>query len=213
MKYLIFILAALAVSVSAAQAGGVAKPLTGTAAKASGLQTAAKAAAKQFKKYTMDNDYFSCAIPAAWTLEREKDKDEEYKIYEIQLLAPETGKAPTSIFVSYYAKENEDFAGYQDFIDRNSKNVAGETKSERETFEPVKKTVLGGRQGFELARVRLVYLHPESKSDESVKLKEKLYVLPAKEGFYVLNFSAPEVSFLKHLKVFEQVASSFKAKP
>ena len=212
MKKLIFFLAALAVSVSASQAGDAAKPVPGAAPKASS-HPAAKPAVKQFKKYTMDNDHFSCSVPADWSLEREKEKDEEYKIYEIQLLAPVSGKAPTSIFVSYYARDNEDFAGYEDFIERNSKNVAGETKTERETFEPVKKTLLGKRAGFELSRERLVYLHPESKSDESVKLKEKLYVLPAKEGFFVLHFSAPEAAFLKNLKVFEQVAASFKGKP
>ena len=36
-----------------------------------------------FDRYAMDNNYFSCSVPAGWTLERDKDKDEEYKIYEI----------------------------------------------------------------------------------------------------------------------------------
>jgi len=174
---------------------------------------APKGKAAQYKNFSMDNNYFSCLVPAAWSLERDKDKDEEYKIYEIQLLAPKTGKAPTSIFVSYYAKDNGDFNDYEDFVRRNSSNVAGETKTTRELYEPVKNISFGGRKAQLLARERMVFLHPESKSDESVQLKEKLYVLPAKEGFYVLHFSAPKDSFLANQAVFEKVVKSFKGLP
>lgn len=167
----------------------------------------------QFKAYSMDNNYFSCSVPEAWSLEREAEKDEQYKIYEIQLMAPKSDKAPTSIFVSYYAKDNEDFNNYQDYIDRNSKNIAGETKSARENYEPLKKMKLSGREGFELSNEVMEYLHPESKSDESVQLKEKMYVLPSKSGFYVLRFNAAKTAFLENLSVFEKVAKSFKGKP
>ena len=177
------------------------------------LAAQAKTSGVQFKNYHMDNDYFSCSVPDGWTLERDKDKDEEYRIYEIQLLAPKAEKTPISVFVSYYAKDNEDFNGYEDFVKRNSRNVAGETKNKREIFESAKNITLAGRKGFELSRERLVSLYPKSKSDESVRLKEKLYVLPAKEGFYVLHFSAQKTAFIAYLPVFEKISKSFKGKP
>ena len=167
----------------------------------------------QFKGYYMDNNYFSCSIPSNWTLVREKEKDEEYNIYEIQLLAPKSEKVPTSVFVSYYAKDNEDFTDYRNFISRNSKNVLGETKSARENYEPAKKIKLAGRNGFELANEVLEYLDPQTKSDESVQMKEKMYVLPAKDGFYVLKFSAAKDAFTENLPAFEKIAKSFKGKP
>ena len=77
----------------------------------------------------------------------------------------------------------------------------------------MKKIKLWGRRAFELAREKLVFLHPETKSDESVQLKEKIYVLPAKAGFYVLHFSAEKPAFEESLPVFEKVAKSFKGKP
>ncbi len=181
------------------------------AAACAGAQ--AKERLGQFKAYAMDNNHFSCQIPAAWSLERDKEKDEEYKIYEIQLLGPGANKAPTSIFVSYYAKDNEDFGSYESFVKRNSRNVAGETKSKRENYSTPKDITLAGRKAILLSRDRVVYLHPESKSDESVQLKEKLYVLPASEGFYVLHFSAEATAFAKKLAVFEKVAASFKGLP
>lgn len=181
------------------------------AAACAGAQ--AKARGVQFRNYAMDNGRFSCSVPASWTLERDKEKDEEYKIYEIQLLAPKADKAPVSVFVSYYAADNEDFNGPEDFVRRNSRNVAGETRNAREAFEPAKNITLGGRKATELSRKRMVYLHPESKADDSVQLKEKFYVLPAKEGFYVLHFSAPAGGFGENLPVFEKIAKSFKGKP
>lgn len=181
------------------------------AAACAGAQAKGKAA--QFKNFAMENNYFSCSVPAAWSLERDKDKDEEYKIYEIQLLAPVSGKAPTSIFVSYYAKDNADFNDHADFVRRNSRNVAGETRNSRENYEPVKNITLAGRAAMLLARERMVFLHPTTKSDESVQLKEKLYVLPAKAGFYVLHFSAPKDSFLANVATFEKIAKSFKGLP
>lgn len=165
-------------------------------------------AAEQDRRYVMDQNYFSCDIPAGWELSRDKDKDEDYKIYEIQLV-----KASASIFVSYYAADNEDFNGYRDFIKRNSVNVLGETRNTRENYEPVKEKTIGTRRGFELMRERLVYLHPQSKSDESTSLKEKHYVLPAKTGFYVLHLSAPKAIFPEAVQVFEKIADSFKGMP
>lgn len=163
------------------------------------------AAGELYQRYVMDRNYFSCDIPTGWELIRDKDKDEDYKIYEIQLV-----KASASIFVSYYAADNEDFNDYRDYIKRNSTNVLGETRNARENYEPVKEITIGGRRGFELSRERLVYLHPQSKSDESLRLAEKQYVLPAKEGFYVLHLSAPRTVFPESLPVLEKIAKSFQ---
>jgi hypothetical protein len=162
-------------------------------------------AGEPYQHYIMDQNYFSCDIPAGWELVRDKDRDEDYKIFEIQLV-----KGSDSICVSYYARDNEDFNGYEDYIRRNSSNVLGETRNARENYKPVKEITIGGRKGFELLRERLVYLHPQSKSDESRALMEKQYVMPAKEGFYVLHLNAPKMVFPDGLPVFEKIAKSFQ---
>lgn len=169
--------------------------------------------AEKFGKYNMDNGYFSCVLPADWEMARDKEQDERYKIFEIRVDAPKSDKAPASIFVTFYANDNKDFNGYKDYIDSNSSNVAGETKSSRENYEAARKIRLAGRKGFQLGSECLRYLNPESKSDESVLLKEKIYVLPAKNGFYVLRFNAPKTLFAEYQPVFEKVAKSFKGKP
>lgn len=172
----------------------------------------AKGGGVKFKPYAIEGGYFSCLVPSGWSLERDKDRDEDYKIYEIQLLGPKAGKAPTSIQVSFFAAGNSDFKDYQNFIERNSRNALGEQRNARESYAPVKETSVAGRKAFELASEVNEYLHPESKSDESVLIKEKIYVLPAKDGFYALRFSAPKPAFRANLAVFEKVAKSFKGR-
>jgi ankyrin repeat protein len=166
-------------------------------------------AAGQYRNYVMDNNYFSCEIPIDWELTREKEKDEEYRIYEI-MLTPKGGQISASIVVSYYAKDNEDFSDHNNFLARNSRNILGETKNSREEYGPVKEVRLKGGAGFELGRERLVFLSPKSKSDASEAIKELLYVLPSSEGgFHVLHYKAPREFFDGLLPVFKKVAGSF----
>lgn len=166
----------------------------------------------EYIPYCMDSSYFSCDIPSGWSQSRDEEEDAEYRIYEILLGGPESDKVSVDIRVSYYAGDNEDFAGHADFIERNSKNILGETQNAREMYEPVKKTMVGKHVAFELARERMEYLHPQMKSDASAEVKEKLYVIPAADGFYVLHYSAPKTLFAKYLPVFEHIRTSFKAR-
>ncbi len=208
-KVLVFILTAFVVSAVPVRAG-------------SGSGTAALLPAK----FIMDNNYFSCGVPDGWRMRREKPGDEKRKIYGVALVAPANdgaapeaaaeGSAPktsAAIYVSYYLKGNADFLGYEDFIVRNSQNALNEPESAKNSYEPVKKIKLNGRTASELSRVKTGAPGPESKSGESARVKEKLYVLPAKRGFYVLRLTASEADFDRHLKVFELVAETFKGKP
>jgi hypothetical protein len=164
------------------------------------------ASAEQYKSYVMDHNYFSCEIPIDWGLMRDEERDKEYNIYEILL----TQASGASIYVSYYAKDNEDFSDYKNFLARNSKNIAGETQNSREKYGQVKKVQLNGGKGFELERERLIYLSPKSKSDLSEAIKELLYVIPSDTGgFYVLHYTAPSAYFEDLLPVFKKVAESF----
>ena len=182
-------------------------PLAATGAPSRDRGTAQEPA---FIPYVMEHGYFSCEIPAAWDLQRDPEEDAEYGIYEINLYAP----APlTGINIRCLLKDNEDFSGYRDFLERNSKNILGETRNARENYGPVTKTTLDGKPAFALKRDRMTYLHPESTSDESVRLIEDLYVLPMKDGsFYVLHYTAEADAYEEFRPVFERVVRSFRAR-
>ncbi|HOI43656.1 MAG TPA: hypothetical protein PK523_11990, partial [Elusimicrobiales bacterium] len=152
--------------------------------------------------------------PAGWQFAHDEEYEEEDGIYGIELSAPRSGKAPSVIYVTYYAAGNADFKDKDDFIKRNSRNALGETKSPTETYGPVKKTVVGKSKSpaFTMVNEEKRFLYPESKSEESVVMKEIFYVVPSakKGGFHVLHFSAPKADYGKYLPVFRRLADSFK---
>lgn len=166
--------------------------------------------AEEFKTFSL-NGYFSCEVPQGWQLLRD-DKEQRRGVFQIELIAPGEGPALMTLYVSYFTKDNIYFKDYQDYVESNSTDDLG-IAAETDKYGPVRTTALSGRKAFEFEREQKEYLHPESPSDESVILKEKFYVLPAREGFFVMHFSAPKAVYAKHLPVFDRVARTFKGRP
>ncbi|HAH32724.1 MAG TPA: hypothetical protein DCL44_10470 [Elusimicrobia bacterium] len=169
---------------------------------------ASGAQGKEFKTFSMDG-YFSCEVPLKWQLEK-KAEQERMGVFKIALAAPGGEKSPVTVYVSYFSKGNKYFKDYKDYVDSNSQD---DMAAATDKYSPVTNKALNKRKALEFDREEKRYLHPESKSDESVTLKEKFYVLPAKDGFFVMHFSAPKAVYLKHLPVFEHVARTFKGRP
>lgn len=187
--------------------------LGGSFAGAQAAPEKAKAApgAAQAAKYTPYNmDSFTCEIPGGWEVKRDKEKELKAKIRKLELSGPRSGNAPVLIYAAHYRKGSAAFVDYRDFIERNSMNILGETESETEKFSPVKETTLAGKKAFEFDSEIKEYLHPESRSDEGVMIKEKFYVIPARDGFFVLRYYSPASAFSKHLPVFKKLVSTFK---
>ena len=180
-------------------------------AQAAPEKAAAPAKSAQAAKDTRYNmESFTCEIPGGWEVKRDKEKEVKAKIRKLELLGPRAENAPVLIYAAHYRKGSAAFTDYKDFIDRNSKNILGETESETEKFSLVKETSLAGKKAFEFDSEIKEYLHPESKSDESVVIKEKFYVIPGGDGFFVLHYYAPASAFDKHLPVFNKLVSTFK---
>lgn len=172
--------------------------------------TAKKAApAQAYKAFAIEDKTFSCDVPADWQQQRDLEKEKRDKTPQLQLLGARAENSPVMIYAAFYAQEGDYFDGYQDFIDRNSKDSWGDTEDK---YSAVKETALGGRKAFVFDREVKTSLNPESPSGETVQIMEKFYVLPAKGGFYALHFYAPKSVYKKHLPVFERLAKTFKAK-
>jgi hypothetical protein len=157
-----------------------------------------------------ESERFNCAPPAGWEAKRDREKEVETRIQDLELVGPRADNAPVIINASFYGDGNIVFAGYEDFIDRNSKNILGETESDNEKFSPVRETTLAGRKAFGFSSEIKEYLNPHSTSAESVIIKEEFYVMPAGKGFFVLHYYAPASVFNKYLPVFKELASTCK---
>jgi hypothetical protein len=172
---------------------------------------AGKPAQSSRTKYTRyDMAYFTCQVPADWEAGRDRTAEAKTGIYELELLGPREGKAPVLIYAAYYSKDNRDFKTYSDFIKRNSKDAIGRTQTPTRKYSLVKETALNGKKTFSFEREVKEFLHPESDSEESVSVRESFYVLPAKNGFFVLHYYAPVSAYEKHLPAFKNLAGTFK---
>jgi len=167
------------------------------------------AAQPAFKAFAMEDKSFSCEVPAAWQQKRDLDKEKRDKTPQLELLGPRAEKSPVMIYAAFYSKEGKYFDGFQDYIDRNSKDSWGETGDK---YSPVRETALGGRKAFVFEREVKTSVNPESPTGETVQIVEKFYVLPAADGFFALHFYAPKSVYNKHLPAFERLAKTFKAK-
>jgi hypothetical protein len=173
-------------------------------------QAADKPAAPRFVQYDMGR--FSCQVPGAWEASRDRDGEARRKIYELELLGPRAENAPVMIYASYYAQGNTDFKTYSGFIERNSRDAVGRTKTPTRKYSPVKETKLNGGKAFSFERDVKEFLDPEGDSEETVAVREKFYVLPGKDGFFVLHYYAPVSAFAKNLPLFSKMAETCKVK-
>ena len=158
------------------------------------------------------NAWFSFFLPEDWTVSSDADSDNEYKVYEFKILPPSSSpKLQSVIYLSYYAENNEDISTYQEFIRVNSQNILrrGQTVG-WEKYEPVSEKSVAGRKAFVVARNCRHFLHPNSKDDSFVMKKEKMYVMPAKKGYYVIRYGADEYYFGNSIAAFEDIAESFQ---
>lgn len=169
----------------------------------------AKAPAIEYTQFSL-NSYFKCDVPKAWELKRDEAAEAKSGIYEIELLGPRAEDAPVMIFAAYYAKDNKDFKDYRDFLERNARDAIGRTDTPTRKYSPVKEGTLNKKKAFSFERDVKEFLHPNGDSDAFVMVREKFFVLPAGEGFYVLHYYAPKSVYSRHLAVFNKVAASFK---
>jgi len=158
------------------------------------------------EKLGIGGGYFTCVTPEGW---QRVDNDPDHgdkKIYMIEFNGPRIEGAPIMILVSYYGAGNRDFNDYKDFVVRNTTNVMDEVLAVAE------KTAVNGYDALTFEREEKTFLHPKSKDDTAVMIKEKFYVILGRDrkGFFVLNYYAPTSVYADNLPVFEKVAGSFK---
>ncbi len=225
----IFLMLIMVVSCACAKADSNSNNKSGIDAEKG--EESARAAMKS-KDADKDNPYFSCWLPSDWRKkitkrkgsDCEKLKSEELDDYDamllkeicendmarekflIELLGPAGKKVPTIIYLSYSGNGGK-FDDYKDFMEANSKSLIKTDK-----YAPVKKITVAGRKAFYIGRESRRYLDLNGKSEETAAIKESLFVLPGKDGFYVLHYYALKSDFPKHLKTFNRITETFKVR-
>lgn len=206
----IVLCAAAALSAAACSAGG-ANVKNSAAEKQIAAAAFSEKQENQPGVQTINKGYFSYTLPEGLRATSNEAEDEEYRVYESKIMLPSSGsKISSFVYVSYFSENNEDIATYQEFIRVNSQNILRKKPSEWEKYEPVTETKIAGRKAFAVARNCRHFLSPNSKDDSYVMKKEKMYVLPASKGYYVIRYGAEDKFFNLNIETFEKIASSFK---
>lgn len=162
-----------------------------------------------YERYAMEGNHFKCDFPKGWTTSRDSIADKVEKVYGAEAVGPRTKEgAPVRISVDYYSKENTLFKDSSEYLDRNTKE--GILKIKEDKYGPAKDITVAGLKGKIFERETSIYLPPNNPMAVKVAIKEKVTVLAAKEGFYVLRYYAPAAMYVKHLSAYDKTLKSFE---
>jgi hypothetical protein len=153
---------------------------------------------------------FTCRLPAGWTHSRSPRPARAEKVFGLEASAFGTPEGPAvRVTVDYFAADNAVHKDADAYIAAHSrKNRAFRLPGEK--YGPVSGVELGGRRGRAFERETFSFWPPDHPQARKTPMRERFVVLPAKEGFYALSYSAPASLYEKHRADFEAVLGSFK---
>jgi hypothetical protein len=163
-------------------------------------------------EYALREGRFAVKPPAGWSASRDPREDERQKVYGVQLAGPRSADGVLStISISYYPPENSLFkGGSEEFLKRNLGTDARFVQPAGESTSPVKKSVLGGLPARGFTRRSHEYLPPDRMDSKEVAVVEKIEVVEAKTGFYVLEFKSSDQLAAKLKPLYERVRASVR---
>jgi hypothetical protein len=178
---------------------------------------------EEYEKYTGRGNNFHVVLPGDW---KKKEKDHPYG--DLTTVSGITATGPRnvagvsiSISVLYYGGDGI-FATPEAFI-RSKLNCP--LRNGHDTDTVIADIVTAGRKGkkFQIRTFEVVYLpvrqippavegrvYEIAPPVKRVSMVQQFIVIPAKKGFYVLNYGAPEDVAEKYRNVFEKAVGSFE---
>jgi hypothetical protein len=173
-----------------------------------------------FEEYISDGNYFKCLLPEGWSRYEAPDYSREAsKVYGIEVYQG-SSEHRVGVSVKYYAGDNKLHKSAEKFIGIHSRPVFGGPEKEGEKYGPVKEILMQGVKAKTFERVRYEFedhiYNPVSKryyepmNPRKFPIDERYIVIPAKEGFYVLRYTASPDTVKRFEGVFQTVLNSFE---
>lgn len=152
---------------------------------------------------------FTCRLPPGWTASRTPRLERVEKVFGLEASAPGTPAGPAvRVTVDYFAAGNavhRDAGAYLAAHSRKDKAF----RLPGEKYGPVGEAAAGGRRARAFERETVAFWPPDHPRAGKVPMRERFVVVPAREGFYALSYSAPAALYEKHRPDFEAVLGSF----
>jgi hypothetical protein len=163
------------------------------------------------EKYVSEGKYFKCVLPKDWQkVESMGQPASEKKVYGVDVTGPAgaDGIAP-SISVKYYAKGNTLFKSAEEFVRIHSKPIPGLGLA-GDKYSSVTTMKIAGRTATKFERRKSDFAKPRQVENKKIAVFERYMVLPAREGFYVLNYYCVFSEAKALLPAFEGAVKSFE---
>lgn len=179
--------------------------------------------AQEYKPWPLASDPFTCEVPSDWSPSPGQG-------LHVVLAAPEGSYAP-GMHVDYYRHGKDGFQSSQSFIDSHlgATGVSDREWKRMGVSNPIPRSsavvravkVSGiGASRFDVQKGMRskpeVYVNGKlitRKAQKGVVMLRKAFVVvPQKEGFWVLRYSAEEKEFDRHLPKFEHLIETFQLK-
>ena len=177
-------------------------------------------------------DFFRYQVPAGWSEVQEHPfglSAEEKKVFTVTFHGPWRGEIPVRISAAYYAQGNLLYKSVERYLQIFSpvSSVAGPEADAQGRTKPI---TVSGKQAilFERERKEFLPMHRLIDPNESplrddprvyerremmaraVPVRERFVVIPGKNGFYALRYSAEAKDFQEFLPDFEKLTSTFE---
>lgn len=178
-----------------------------------------------YEKYISEDNFFAVSIPAGWDKE-EKNFSRAYtntgdKVRGVELSGPRNkDEARLTISVLYY-EYGQFFKNHGRYI---SLKTGSFTRLAPEKNVSVRDMAVAGKEAktFEIEIFELIPLpfrpppfkegivYEIAPPSKKITVIDRYIVIPAKRGFYVLNYRSPEDMAKEYESVFDRIVSSFE---
>ncbi len=156
--------------------------------------------------------YFTITPPEGWTRVADASalSDGERKVFGDDYTGPVSRDVQSRISVKYYAPGNLLHKTPERFIKLHSRPPFG-VNTDKKVYGPVKNGTAGNRHAKVFERKVYEYVPAGAVNPEKVLVYEHFAVVPAKQGFYVLRYTAQADVAKANYKAYEAVLASFRA--
>lgn len=172
---------------------------------------AASAPARAAGQPYTEGKYFSVTVPEGW-VKKEKPlglTDAEKGVFGSEFFGPVSGDLAVLAGAFYYAPGNQVHPTPEKFIKLNAHPPLG-INVDGKVYGPVMKGKAGNYYARIFERKTFEYEPKTALHPRKIHIYEKFYVLPVKNGFYVLHYYAPMDLARANLRHFDAFVASFK---
>jgi hypothetical protein len=167
---------------------------------------------EDYVKYRVEEGYFECEVLDKWIDLRDKEDDRRTGVYGMALVLKNSqpGIKPI-ISIDYYAPDNHYFSSADHYLSRQFEpsffTLEGEKISE------IREVAVNGNKARQFARDTFGFWPPHSMDTKKIRVHEEYTVLEAKEGFFLLRYSAPDNQFTSYRPDYQHILDTFEPFP